>query len=217
VRIKANAIPMDLEALLGSQEARDALAELKEALLPPKVTSARWLLLTHRPLPGATERFVTTYAINLSVDGLGIMPEEYLGHDGDVIPEFDLRTLFNQVKQRATRVDWRARVEVALQLKAGMLFDLSLRLPEGLAGEWTASADDPPAGQRITTAEELRQATKLRRRINIAGTFAQPEEIPDDDIKGRLGVISTALVDTPYEIESGWPVGINMTRYEWEG
>lgn len=216
MRTKASAMPMDVEALLQSEDGRAALGELKEAIAPPMVSSARWLLLSHRPLPGATERYVSTYAVNLSVDGLGIMPDEYLGHDGDVTPEFDLRSLFRQVKERASKVQWKARVEVTLQLKAGMLFDLSLRLPDDLPGEWSVTAEDPPAGQKIATAEDLRKAFKSRRRLTITGSFAEPDEIPDNDVKGRLGIINTALVDTLYELESGWPIGINMTRYEWE-
>lgn len=216
MRVNAPACALDVEEIVGSSECHAVFAELGEKLEAPAIGSARWSLLSHRPLPGARERYVTTYTVNLAVDGLGIMPDEYLGHDGDVTPEFDLKSLFASICERARGMDWKARVEVSFHLKSGMLFDLSLRMSDNLMGEWKISIEDPPSCEPLRGAQELIAMAKNRRRISITGTFTKPEEIPDDDVKARLGIITAALVDTRCEIEKGWPILINMSRYEWE-
>ncbi len=215
VRINAQAVQFDKDAILASDEAKAVFEEIRADLKPPLVASARWSLLSHRPLPGAEDRYVTTYTVNLAVDGLGIMPDEYLAHDGDMTPEFDLKTLFESVAERAKGTEWRGRIEVSFQLASGMLFDIRLRIPDDLPGTWTATIDPPPDGV-VATAEDLRKLMRQRRRITLVGEFSSPDEIPKGNVTGRLGIINSALVDTPCEIEAGWPVSVNLTRYEWE-
>jgi len=216
VRIKAASVNVDASALLVSEAAEAAIQEIRAELAVPTIVAARWLLLAHRPLPDAPDRYVPTYTVNLAVDGLGIMPEDYLGHDGDPIPEFDLRTLLEHVQGRAKGCDWQARVEVSYSLRAGMLFEVNLRLPDDLPSEWSATIEEPPAGEAVRSVDDLRRVARLRRKINLAATFTSPEQIPAAEVKGRLSVLTTALADTPLEIEAGWSVGVCLSRYEWE-
>lgn len=216
MRIKSAAVPMDVEAIKASEDFTKAFAELKAGLSSPVVTAARWSLLSHRPLPGAEERYVATYTVNLAVDSLGIMPEEYLAHDGDVTPEFDLRSLFESVLQRAPTIAWKGRVECTVQLKGGFLFDVSVRLPDDSKGSWEVAIDEPPVGTHVRTVEELERLARQRRRITVSGVYDTPRDMPDGDIEGRLAVVTEALLDTPNEIERGWPLRLNVTRFEWE-
>jgi len=206
------------DRIMATPGAAAFFSELRSRLSAPTIGSAEWRLLAHRPLPDDEERYLPTYTMRLAVDRLGIVPDEYLAHDADTTPEFDLRSLFASVVKRATGVRWRARVEVAFLVKAGALFDLSFRLPEGLPGTWTASIDEAPTYDTpVSKLAALRTLARAPRRVVIAGTFDSPQQIGDDDVKGRLGLITGALVDTPCEIETGWPLTISLTRYEWEG
>jgi len=97
-----------------------------------------------------------------------------------------------------------------------MLFEVNLRLPDDLPSEWSATIEEPPAGEAVRSVDDLRRVARLRRKINLAATFTSPEQIPAAEVKGRLSVLTTALADTPLEIEAGLSVGVCLSRYEWE-
>lgn len=217
MHVRADAVAFATDRILASPGAAAFFADLRSRLAAPVVGSAVWRLLAHRPLPDQEDRFLPTYTVRLAVDRLGIVPDAYLAHDADTTPEFDLRTLFAAVGQRAPAVRWRAQVEVSFLVQAGMLFDVSLRLPEGLPGVWAASIDEPPQQTPpIESLAALRSLARTPRRVVVSGVFEDPTQIGDDDVRGRVGVITGALVDTPCEIETGWPVTMSLTRYEWE-
>jgi len=217
VQIRGEGVVLDIERLMASPEAVAFFEELKAGRAEPTLATAQWTLLTHRPLPGVEDRHVPVYTVHMAVDGLGIMPGEYLGHDSDQVPEFDLRDLFEKVTRRAQKATWRARVDATYQLTGGSLYDLSLRLPDGIPGGWVGSIDPPATTQGpVSTVEELRRLARQRRRVVLSGSFDRASDIADGDVTGRLGAIISGLVDSPYEIEASWPVAINLTRYEWE-
>lgn len=217
MRTDGQGVSIDVPAILGSDEARAAWTALRDGLELPAMISAAWSLMAHRPIEGEQDRYVPTYTVHMGVDRLGIMPDAYLAHDGDLTPEFDLRSLFLAVRRRAKAVDWRARVEVVYNLVGGLLLDVSVRLPtEGLGGTWEALIDDPPPGAALHSAAEIRRLSRQRRRITVRGTFERPSDIPIRDVRSHVGVIVPAMVDTPLEIEAGWPLGVNLARYEWE-